>query len=228
MGRQPDSADRYARVWKVFIEVIEPASGQVMYSRGFASIYGEWETTPEFRAKPEHSTSRAVPRPVALVRVVVKTARSANEFRQLWQRDVDPRAAVPDEFARRGVRTTFDVVRKRPAEPRGGPPIHRRTVLARLKRGNFTLTPRGSSMRCSRSSLSNPPRRFQRRALQVPGIDLDGEFNIFGLDRYALTYDNRSLRNRPRPRVPIVEIVINESDTAAAAFTTSSRRSRRQ
>src|SRR5215471_14323997 len=32
---------------KYFFEVSDAASGRVLYSRGFASIYGEWETTPE-------------------------------------------------------------------------------------------------------------------------------------------------------------------------------------
>src|SRR3954471_18126884 len=32
---------------KYFFEVIDKASGMPLYSRGFASIYGEWETTGE-------------------------------------------------------------------------------------------------------------------------------------------------------------------------------------
>src|SRR5262245_26212412 len=31
------------------VEVADKASGTVVYSRGFASIYGEWETTPEVK-----------------------------------------------------------------------------------------------------------------------------------------------------------------------------------
>jgi hypothetical protein len=34
---------------KYFFEVMDAESGRVMYSRGFASIYGEWETTGEAR-----------------------------------------------------------------------------------------------------------------------------------------------------------------------------------
>ncbi len=30
---------------KYFFEVVDAASGTVLYSRGFSSIYGEWETT---------------------------------------------------------------------------------------------------------------------------------------------------------------------------------------
>src|SRR5438132_7585735 len=32
---------------KYFFEVIDAASGATVYSRGFSSIYGEWETTAE-------------------------------------------------------------------------------------------------------------------------------------------------------------------------------------
>src|SRR6185369_10483623 len=39
---------------KYFFEVIDPTSGTVIFSRGFSSIYGEWETTGE--AKDLHRT----------------------------------------------------------------------------------------------------------------------------------------------------------------------------
>src|SRR6185503_6949662 len=32
---------------KYFFEVADAATGRVVYSRGFSSIYGEWETTAE-------------------------------------------------------------------------------------------------------------------------------------------------------------------------------------
>ncbi len=34
---------------KYLFEVWDPANNQLVYSRGFASIYGEWETTGEAR-----------------------------------------------------------------------------------------------------------------------------------------------------------------------------------
>src|ERR1700736_5094738 len=36
---------------KYFFEVSDRASGRGLYSRGFASIYGEWETTPEAKER---------------------------------------------------------------------------------------------------------------------------------------------------------------------------------
>ena len=123
-------------------------------------------------------------------------------------------AAQPDALpAQRGVRVTSLVD--------NGPPDRKVDLLligeryaAACKPGNSTRTPRGWSTRCSRSSLSEvAPRRFQRPSLQAPGPAVsDVEFNIFGLDRYALTYDNRALRNLAAGApYDIVAILINES-----------------
>ena len=43
----PDKSIDRTNLGKYFFEVQDPGSGRVLYSRGFASIYGEWETTEE-------------------------------------------------------------------------------------------------------------------------------------------------------------------------------------
>jgi hypothetical protein len=50
------------------------------------------------------------------------------------------------------------------------------------------------------------------RALHVPTSPLSVEFNIFGLERYALTYDNRALRNTAAAApYDAVEVLLNET-----------------
>ena len=39
---------------KYFFEVVDAASGRTLYSRGFSSIYGEWETTAEAQVDEPH------------------------------------------------------------------------------------------------------------------------------------------------------------------------------
>ena len=39
------------KLGKYFFEVKDPKSGKTLYSRGFSSIYGEWETTGEARSQ---------------------------------------------------------------------------------------------------------------------------------------------------------------------------------
>ncbi len=49
--RKLSGRDRYTNLGKYLFEVREPDSGRLLYSRGFASIYGEWETTGEARKR---------------------------------------------------------------------------------------------------------------------------------------------------------------------------------
>ena len=55
-----------------FFRVVDAAAGTVLYSRGFSSIYGEWETTAEAKALDRtFSESLRFPAPDKPVRVVV-------------------------------------------------------------------------------------------------------------------------------------------------------------
>src|SRR5881409_2495489 len=76
---------------KYLFEVMDAASGRVLYSRGFSSIYGEWETTGE-AAGTNRTFSESVrfPAPDKPVRIVVKKRDSRNVFREAWTVAVDP------------------------------------------------------------------------------------------------------------------------------------------
>src|SRR5512141_1972337 len=58
---------------KYFFEVIDRKTNRVLYSRGFASIYGEWEVTPEAkeRRRSFHESVR-FPAPESTVQLVLK------------------------------------------------------------------------------------------------------------------------------------------------------------
>lgn len=86
---------------KYFFEVIDKASNRALYSRGFASIYGEWETTAEAqkmnRAFSESLRFPAVEQPAT---VVLKKRDAHNVFKEIWSFDLDPK----DKFIERGRR----------------------------------------------------------------------------------------------------------------------------
>jgi hypothetical protein len=67
---------------KYFFEIIDRQTNRVLYSRGFASIYGEWETTPEAKeaCRTFHESLR-FPAPAVPFQVIVKKRGSRNEFR---------------------------------------------------------------------------------------------------------------------------------------------------
>jgi hypothetical protein len=77
---------------KYFFEVIERTTNRAVYSRGFASIYGEWETTGEAKTttRTYHESIR-FPAPDDPVQVVVKKRDARNSFREIWSVLVDPK-----------------------------------------------------------------------------------------------------------------------------------------
>src|SRR5438128_358718 len=78
---------------KYRFEVRDTRTSTVMYSRGFASIYGEWETTGE--QKTVHRTfheSLRFPRPREPVTISLAKRQPDNSFASIWTTEIDPRS----------------------------------------------------------------------------------------------------------------------------------------
>ena len=78
-------------------EVVDRATQRLLYSRGFASICGEWQTTEE--ARHVHRTfheSLRFPEPAGPVQVVVKKRGADGLFREAWAVAVDPEESTVD------------------------------------------------------------------------------------------------------------------------------------
>jgi len=74
-------------------EISEPVTGEVIYSRGFASIFGEWQTTPE--AETEWGTfheSLRFPWPKSMVVLKLYKRDMNNVFQPVWTQNLDPGA----------------------------------------------------------------------------------------------------------------------------------------
>ena len=94
-ARPIDALDR----GKYFFEVVDAASGKVVYSRGFASMYGEWETTAEAKSMNRtFSESLRFPGVDKPVRIVLKKRDARNAFQPIWTFELDP----ADKFIVRG------------------------------------------------------------------------------------------------------------------------------
>ncbi len=195
---------------KYIFKVTDRASDRIIYSRGFASIYGEWETTPEFRTRRRtfHESVR-FPWPNIPVRVAIEKRDRQNVFEPLWHVDIEPGAAAAASTApARRLHTVFE----------SGPPSRKVDLL--LISDRYSMA-QGARFRADADSLVNAlfalepfkSRRadFNVQALHVPASPAPVEFNIFGLERYALTYDNRSLRDiAAAAPYDVVEILVND------------------
>ena len=200
---------------KYFFEVIDSSSNRVIYSRGFASIYGEWETTPEFRTENRtfHESLR-FPWPAGPVRIALKKRDRQNVFEPLWSVEVDPRTATVSS----GVSPATTSSARLASLFESGPASLKVDILLISDGYSAAQTAkfRADAARLVKALFAREPFKSRRsdfnvRALHVPASPVTVEFNIFGLERYALTYNNRALRNiAAAAPYDVVEILMND------------------
>jgi hypothetical protein len=211
-----------------FSEVRDQASGAVLYSRGFASIYGEWETTAE--AKTAHRTfheSLRFPWPRQPVTVTVRRRQRDNSFRDVWSIDVDPNSRfvnrAPLRHAPGRVRPLFE----------SGPAAAKVDILLMSEGYTEAEMPkfRADATRLVEALFLEEPFKGRRsdfnvRTLEVPSAEsgvnrpnagvfrrtpISTEYNIFDSERYMLTLDNRALRDAASAApYEFIEILVNE------------------
>ena len=94
----PNKAIDDTNLGKYYFEVRDRATNKVVYSRGFSSIFGEWETTDE--AKQVNRTfgeSLRFPAPERPVQIILKKRDEQNAFHEVWSVNLDPK----DKFINR-------------------------------------------------------------------------------------------------------------------------------
>src|SRR3954469_8359348 len=70
---------------KYFFVVVDRATNRPLYSRGFASVYGEWETTDEAKTvRRTFSESLRFPEPAGAVQMSVRKRDARNAFVEVW------------------------------------------------------------------------------------------------------------------------------------------------
>jgi hypothetical protein len=76
---------------KYLFEAVEPDSGELIWSRGFSSIYGEWETTAEARKQNRtfHESVR-LPNQDDNFELIIKKRDDKNVFQEVWRIEIDP------------------------------------------------------------------------------------------------------------------------------------------
>ena len=212
---------------KYLFEVIDRATNRPVYSRGFASIYGEWETTPESRQvhRSFHESLR-FPWPKAPVQIVLKKRDANNSFHELWSTVVDPdsrfvnRADPPQSGS---VWTLFE----------SGPSVQKVDLLVISEGYTAGELPKfhADAKRLVDALFGVEPFKSRKADFNVRGLDLpsgqsgvnrprvesfrrtpiSAEYNIFDSERYLLTLDNRSLRDAAASApYEFVEILVNE------------------
>lgn len=193
------------------VEVVDPNTGAVLYSRGFSTIYAEWRSTEEAnRISRGFEESVRFPKFDQPVRVRILKRDERNQFSVVWTADVD--ADAPDVVKKQG---------PAPAKPipiRVSGPSPQKVDLLVLGDGytaadmkKFEADVRRLADKLFQTSpFKERANDFNVWALAVPtaesGISrpstgqhhasaLGTRYDIFGSERYVLTLDNRALRD---------------------------------
>jgi hypothetical protein len=212
-----------------FFEVVDRRTNQAIYSRGFASLYGEWETTAEPRQGVNRSFHESLrfPWPKGPVQVVVKKRDRANAFREVWSTVVDPASRFVTAAEAKPAGKVWTVFENGPAAAKVDllilgdgyaeldmPKFHAdvKRLTERLfetepfkgRRADFNV--RAIDLPAPRSGVNRPRTADYRRT------PLGVSYNIFDSERYALTLDNRSTRDvASAAPYDFLEILINEA-----------------
>lgn len=208
------------------LEVADAKTGDLLYSRDFSTVFGEWKTTEEANriSRGFHESVR-FPKPDRPVRVRILKRDDRNEFSVAWSVVVDTDAQ--------------DVIRKQPPAPARPIPIRvsgpspQKVDLLILGDG-YTQAEMGKfesdAKRLSAHLFEVTPFKerandFNVWAMAVPtqesGVSrpstgvyhesaLGARYDVFGSERYVLALDNRALRDIAQyAPYEFIEILVN-------------------
>jgi len=194
-----------------FFEVYDLNTKNLLYSRGFASIFGEWQSIPEAGEQwgTFHESVR-FPWPKKTVTLVIKKRDSGNQFKEIWSMNIDPasRKVNPTE---RSHPEKVDVVQEKGAAAEKLDIVLLGDGYAAKDMEKF----RNDAKRMSEILLSAEPFKSHRndiniRAVETPAAEsgvckphpgvykrtpLSVQYGAFDSERYALTYDNKTVRD---------------------------------
>jgi hypothetical protein len=222
----PDRRLDGTNLGKYRFEVVDRSTRNVLYSRGFASIYGEWETTGEAaEGNRTFSESLRFPMPDAPVQVTISKRDRANDFVEVWSVVVDP----------------SDMLVDRSAPPSAGPLIRLQDSGPPAEKVDFLILGDGYTA-AERAKCEADARRLMELLFEAePFHSRRADFNVWGLcpeaaesgisrpsqgihrrspagatydafrsERYVLTFDNRAWRDlASQAPYEFVEIVTN-------------------
>lgn len=193
---------------KYFFEVRDQKTKRVLYSRGFASIFGEWETTDEAKTITRtFSESLRFPAPDAPVEIVLKQRDAKNNWRDLWSTVVDPGDMFADRSKPSPPATLIPIqqmgdpatkvdllllgdgytkaeAKKFEADARRLTAVLFSTSPFKEHRSDFNVW--GLCPPASESGISRPSTGVYRDSLAT--------YDAFGSERYVLSFDNHALR----------------------------------
>jgi hypothetical protein len=223
----PDRPIDGLNLGKYRFKLFDKKSGDLIFSRGFCSIFGEWELTAEAEARYRtFSESLRFPCPDAPVTVVLEKRGEANAFFEIWRTEIDPK----DKY--------LQTASPLPPGPlielqKNGDPAHKVDLL--ILGDGYLASERAKFEKEARKMMealfSHEPYKSRRKDFNVWGLcpasaetginrpstgqsrrsPLGCSYDAFGSERYVLTYENKAFRDIASfAPYDCVQILVNE------------------
>lgn len=192
-----------------FFKVIDTLTDKLIYSRGFASIFGEWQSTGEPDWATFHESVR-FPWPLNPVKIIIEKRDAKNMFVPVFSLNVDPKSRVVNPAALKNNYKIFSYIVNGPAKDHVDIVVlgdgytakemkKFRKDVSRLADELFKVEPfmsrkmdfnlRAVETPSASSGVNKPhPGVFKRTALSL-------SYGAFDSERYVLGFDNRTIRD---------------------------------
>jgi hypothetical protein len=228
-GAWPGRLDRTiddTNLGKYYFQVVERKTNRVLYSRGFASIFGEWQTTAEAKNRwRAFSESVRFPEPAGPVQLIMKKRDAQNAFREVWSEVIDPLSQDVDRSKAVNPPHVWAVIEN-------GDPADKVDLL--LLGDGYTAAEmdkwHSDARRLTQTLFATSPFKERRRDFNVWAIDtpaaesgisrpsqgiyhrspLSSSYDAFASERYVLAFDNKRIRDiAANAPYEFMEIVVN-------------------
>ena len=221
-ARPIDDSNRGANL----LRVLDAESGTLLYSRGYSTVFAEWQSTAEAQdMQRSFQESLRFPMPDKPVIVQVMKRDAGNTFVPAWQVRVDPAGLDVERGHRMGPARPFAVLDN-------GDPATKVDLLIlgdgyaaneldkfeadarRLADHLFSVSPfkeRAGDFNVWALTVPLPESGVSRPSTGVHRASATGlRYDIFGSERYALSVDNRAWRELAQfAPYDVVEIIFN-------------------
>lgn len=194
-----------------FFEISDIKSGKKLFSRGFANVFGEWQTIPDAATQwgTFHESVR-FPWPLQPVKLSIQKRDTKNIFTEIWNTEIDPKARYVNPAQMVSSLTSWSLIDNGIVEKHVDIVIlgdgytqkemkKFKADATRLTNELFMVEPfktRKSDFNIrivetpsATSGVNKPhPGVFKRSPLSV-------SYGAFDSERYALAFDNRTIRD---------------------------------
>lgn len=194
-----------------FFQVVDKESDKLLFSRGFANIFGEWQTTPEAaEVWGTFHESLRFPWPKNSVTLIIQKRDSNNEFKTIWFTEIDPHSRQVNPADMIHTEKTAVIIENGSAQEKLDIVIlgDGYSVKEMAKFNN-------DAKRLSDVLLSAEPFKSRKNDINIrlvetpaqesgihkphPGVfkrtPLSAHYGSFDSERYVLSYDNKTIRN---------------------------------